>query len=63
MYGLSMMHEMMVPMRRKTAYTILVTTELRVEGQALQHKEHAALPKQHATCRRLGGFTTNHLNL
>lgn len=30
------------------AYITLVVNELRVDGHAAQHSEHAVLPKQHA---------------
>ena len=43
-----MIHATIVPRIKKIAYTNLVTTEFRVDGQAAQHKLQAALPKQQA---------------
>jgi len=39
-----------VPPSSNTAYAILDALEFLQVGQALQHRLHAALPKQHAAC-------------
>lgn len=46
--GASEMHANIVPNNNIKAYIILVDVELRHDGQALQHNEHAALPQQQA---------------
>lgn len=43
-----MMHAAIVPTRSINEYIIRVIVELRALGQIEQHKEQAALPKQHA---------------
>lgn len=43
------MHAIIVPANNITAYIILVDVELRHDGQAVQQREHAALPQQHAS--------------
>lgn len=43
-----MIHATTVPTSNINAYMILVVVEFRVVGHAAQHKEQAALPKQHA---------------
>jgi len=44
-----MIQAITTPSNRMTAYAIRVEVEFLQEGQHLQHKLHAALPKQQAT--------------
>jgi len=44
-----MIQAIIVPPSNNAAYAILDALELLQLGQQLQHKLHAALPKQHAT--------------
>lgn len=46
--GANVMQAAIVPMSNINAYMILVDVEFLHDGHALQHKEHAALPQQHA---------------
>jgi hypothetical protein len=49
--SVSIKHEVNVPTNNISEYIIRVVVELPVEGQAEQHREQAALPKQQAICR------------
>jgi len=50
MSGAIIIQATIVPPSSNTAYAILDALELLQVGQKLQHRLHAALPKQHATC-------------
>lgn len=47
--GAKKMHAIIVLISSITAYIIRVEVELRHDGQAEQHKPHAALPQQQAS--------------
>jgi hypothetical protein len=46
------MHAAIVPSSNITAYIMRVDVELRHDGHAEQHRLHAALPQQHASCSK-----------
>jgi hypothetical protein len=48
-----MMQAAMVPNNSIRAYMILDDVELRHEGHAAQHNEHAVLPQQHASYKSI----------
>ena len=54
-----MMHAIIVPTSNTIAYATRVDVELLHDGHALQHRPHAALPKQQAAYKKI---VTHHNN-
>lgn len=47
-----MIHAVTAPNNNISAYIIRVDVEFLHDGQAEQHREHAVLPQQHASCKK-----------